>query len=141
MASGRTHAAISTLALVAVPVALWVYHVDVPIGAATVGLLVGLCITPDLDIDGGTHEERRRVIGPLLRVLFWPYGKLVPHRSIWSHAPILGTLFRVLYLGLPFWLAIALLGATVPSVPGEWIAWAFAGWALQDTLHWVADML
>jgi len=140
MASGRVHAAIATIALVAVPVALWAYRVEVPIGAVAVGLLVGLFVTPDLDLPMRTHEERRRMIGPLLRVLFWPYSRRGTHRD-WRHWPLLGTLFRVLYLGLPFMAAIVLLSATVPSVPPEWIAWAFVGWCVQDALHWVADVL
>ena len=144
MASGRAHAALSTVALVAVPVALWAYHVEVPIGAVAVGLLVGLAISPDLDQEQvKTHDEARwrriPVVGILWSCYWWLYAKVMPHRSIWSHLPVLGTAIRALYLGAPFWLALMLMGATVPSVPPEWIAWAFVGWALQDTLHWAVD--
>ncbi len=33
-----------------------------------------------------------------------PYQKAIKHRSIWSHGPLIGTIGRILYLGL--WLSL-----------------------------------
>lgn len=137
MASGSVHAAIASLALVAVPVALAIWT-DAPIVPVAVGMAIGWFITPDMDVDGGTHEEQRWLIGPVLRVIFWPYAKAFKHRGI-SHWPIFGTLTRLLYLFGPAWLLCVALGVTWPTIEPRYLWWALGGWAAQDTLHWVLD--
>ena len=31
----------------------------------------------------------------MLGFLWWPYRRLIPHRSLWSHGPVLGTSVRL----------------------------------------------
>lgn len=63
-------------------------------------LFGGLLCSPDLD----TKSRVLNRWGPLK--LYWlPYCWCVNHRSLVSHGPILGTLFRVIYL-LPVWALI-----------------------------------
>ena len=50
----------------------------------------GLWLSPDLD----THSNALRRWGPL-GFLWWPYRLLIPHRSLWSHGPVLGTTARL----------------------------------------------
>jgi len=50
----------------------------------------GLWLSPDLD----TRSNALRRWGPL-RFLWWPYRRLIPHRSLWSHGPVLGTSVRL----------------------------------------------
>jgi uncharacterized metal-binding protein len=57
-------------------------------------LLGGLWLSPDLD----TRSNATRRWGPL-RVLWWPYRRLLRHRSLLSHGPLLGSAGRLLYLG------------------------------------------
>lgn len=112
--------------------------------AATVGVLSGLILSPDLDVDKGfiglAHLRRVPVIGWLLavawRVFWYPYAKIVPHRSPISHAPIVGTLLRVGYLAVPV-LAInyAGVGMALPAGFGLWLAWL----AVADGLHIILD--
>ncbi len=43
----------------------------------------------------------------ILQFIWHPYQKLIPHRNWKSHAPVLGSLLRLLYLGAclsPLWL-------------------------------------
>ena len=58
---------------------------------ATVSCLAGgLWLSPDLD----TRSNALRRWG-VLRFLWWPYRRLIPHRSLWSHGPVLGTTVRL----------------------------------------------
>ena len=34
----------------------------------------------------------------MLGFLWWPYRRLIPHRSLWSHGPLLGTTLRLAWL-------------------------------------------
>ncbi len=56
-------------------------------------LLGGLLLSPDLDI----HSRPYRRWGPL-RWIWLPYRRAMNHRSMLSHGPILGTVFRLVYL-------------------------------------------
>src|SRR5262245_13724437 len=64
----------------------------------------GLMFGPDLDL----HSRPYRRWGPL-RFIWKPYQALLPHRSKYSHGPILGTVIRVAY----FLLILLFLGSTV----------------------------
>jgi uncharacterized metal-binding protein len=62
-------------------------------------LVSGLIFGPDLDLYS-FHYKRWGIF----RYLWRPYQKTIKHRSIWSHGPIVGTIGRILYLGL--WLGL-----------------------------------
>ncbi|MEO1399640.1 MAG: DUF2227 family putative metal-binding protein [Cyanobacteria bacterium J06635_1] len=101
--------------------------------AAAGGALAGLWLSPDLDLPKCRARRRWRNIG--LGWLWWPYDKLLPHRSPWSHWPIVGTAGRLLYLGWPLlgW------GDPVWLIWWPWFAAAAVGLAVADVGHWVAD--
>jgi uncharacterized metal-binding protein len=65
-------------------------------------LVSGLIFGPDLDLYS-FHYKRWGIF----RWLWRPYQKVIKHRSIWSHGPIVGTVGRILYLGL--WLGLGAL--------------------------------
>jgi uncharacterized metal-binding protein len=95
MASGRSHDR-ATWAL-SLPFGLLWWPLLGLAGVACAGLaflLGGLLLSPDLD----TRSNPTRRWGPL-RLLWWPYRRLLRHRSVVSHSPVLGTLGRLLYLG------------------------------------------
>lgn len=149
MADGVTHARIALgalvlgtgVALVALPQPL---RYSIP-----VGLALGWALTPDLDQDGSTIEEARGrkvpIVGWFLylafRTAFWPYALVMPHRSLWSHGFVLGTIIRMAYV-------VGLVTLLFPSL-GLW-AWlqsnlditysVFAGWMVQDVLHILLDL-
>jgi len=91
LASGRRH-----------DQSIWI--LSLPLGI-TVGLVLGikaaliatascwaggLWLSPDLD----TRSNALRRWGAL-GFLWWPYRRLIPHRSLWSHGPVLGTSVRL----------------------------------------------
>ena len=91
MATGRRH-----------DQSIWI--LSLPLGVAvgltlgwTAGLLStvsclagGLYLSPDLD----TRSNALRRWG-VLGFLWWPYRHLIPHRSLWSHSPVLGMSMRL----------------------------------------------
>lgn len=67
-------------------------------------LLGGLWLSPDLD----TRSRALKRWGPL-RILWWPYRRFIPHRSVLSHGPLIGTSLRISYLLIWFFLLLVLL--------------------------------
>jgi uncharacterized metal-binding protein len=115
------------------------------------GCLAGLVLTPDLDVDRGSISHRivKKSAGLLIGFawhLFWyPYSRIMPHRSWYSHMPIFSTFIRVAYLfalpALLWWLASSAINLPVLRVPvWAWFPTAFTGLVLSDTLHAVMDI-
>jgi uncharacterized metal-binding protein len=99
---GKTHDTITVVgAVVAAPV--WWYLTreprDYTVCATLVGsiLFSGLMLSPDLDLDSSIYRRW----GPF-RFVWWPYQKIVPHRSVLSHS-LLGALLRVAYFLAMVW--------------------------------------
>ncbi len=95
MARGQQHD--RATCILALPFGLlWGPWLGLPgITAGTLAFLIGgLWLSPDLD----TRSNPSRRWGPL-RLLWWPYRRLLRHRSLFSHSPFLGSGGRLLYLG------------------------------------------
>jgi uncharacterized metal-binding protein len=92
-------------------------------------LLGGLWLSPDLD----THSNATRRWGPL-RLLWWPYRRLLSHRSLLSHSPLLGTSLRLLWLAALVLLACAALGPLGAPAPGEVLQRVRELWGSQRPL-------
>lgn len=119
--------------------------------AATTGVLVTLAVNPDLDLLESSFKSKARKKYLLLPwwVLWMPYSLSIPHRSPYSHAPIIGTLIRVVYLLIIVAMILALLviaGFISPETIGaagdapRWFyLWLIAGMIASDTLHWFLD--
>ncbi len=149
MPSGRTHAKWSESLALAWAVG---YGASYALGAPPVswdratavgaGLVVGILITPDIDMTITTHEERRieRHFGTLAKrlwmLIWWQYARGIRHRCPLSHAPIRSTAMRAAYLW-PVWVAV---WAFVPLAYWPMAGWVMAGWAVQDALHWAMDL-
>lgn len=130
MPGGDVHSAV-TLALV-VPTGIVIgsqFGLEPGIKSA-VGCLACLAINPDLDL-----------VAKFLpwRVLWWPYRALIPHRSLLSHGPFVGTLLRFVYLYGLYFLVAGLAGWRIVSP--DWFGWAVVGLAVGDMGHIVADAL
>lgn len=66
--------------------------------------LGGYWLSPDLDI-----KSRPFLRWGVLKVIWLPYQRFIPHRSPLSHAPVLGSLIRLIYLAAlvsPLWLVL-----------------------------------
>lgn len=130
MASGRDHDRATWLW--ALPFgALWwpaLGLAGVACGAAAF-LVGGLWLSPDLD----TRSNPTRRWGPL-RWLWWPYRRLLVHRSLFSHGPLIGSAGRLLYLAA---LALGLSGLLTPlggPAPAQLLVAAGALWQEQRPL-------
>lgn len=104
------------------------------------GCISGVWFSPDLDLG----ENRKAKVKNFLWVWFWwPYAKVIKHRSFWSHAPIVGTLVRMVY----FWGIIGALAwmldwwAAFVALPYHLIAWWCIGLVVADTAHWMMDTI
>lgn len=153
MPSGKIHDATTTALAVTAATTLFldrVHALDDPFSVVAygTGFVVGLFIGPDLDIDRGNSSHRRIrktfFLGPLLEklwfVFWWPYAKLVKHRSPLSHAPILGTLLRMGYIIGLCWLLGRLL--QLPSPPAISLKNTFlflTSLCQSDLAHWLLD--
>ena len=105
MASGRSHERATTM--LALPFGL-LWGPGLGVAGVTVAglafLLGGLWLSPDLD----TRSRATGRWGPL-HLLWWPYRRLLSHRSLLSHSPLLGTAGRLAYLAGVLVLAAAAL--------------------------------
>jgi uncharacterized metal-binding protein len=71
--------------------------------AAAAHFIGGWYLSPDLDTRVSLPYKRWGV----LQLIWHPYQKLIPHRNWKSHAPVLGSAIRLLYLTAwlsPLWL-------------------------------------
>lgn len=149
VASGRAHDLATWLLALPFGLLWWPWMGLAGSGWAALGFLVGgLYLSPDLD----TRSRPYQRWGPL-RLLWWPYRRLLPHRSVVSHAPLLGTAGRLLYsLGVVLGLSGLLSGLGGPTplqcLQGFWSLWqrhqgltlaALAGVEASTWLHLIQD--
>lgn len=96
----------------------WGDHTTSAIATAAM-LFSGLMFGPDLDLNSKPYRRW----GPL-KFLWKPYQAALPHRSKFSHGPILGTVIRVTYFLVVFSLfAATVLYARHRFVNGEQTTW------------------
>jgi len=140
VSSGATHNGITTAATVLVVGTELVLGApqDVVLGTLAGGM-AGWILTPDLDVDAGNRSDTilRAIFPPLEWIwdLFWyPYRVIVPHRSVWSHGFLVGTLTRLLYP-----LLAPITAVLVYYLPWQMSAAAFCMLCLADLLHLLAD--
>ncbi|MDQ4077505.1 MAG: metal-binding protein [Chloroflexota bacterium] len=122
------------------------------IGAtALVGLgsVLGILFTPDLDIDHRSFVERLPILGWPWFIIWLPYAKALPHRSIHSHLPVWGTCLRQLYFVSLIWLLGSATGLEQASLlqfwtwllTQWWYWWLLLGLLVSDIAHWLRDTL
>ena len=151
MASGEKHARATVVMVLPTALTTFYFTNDISMGmVAGIGCLAGLFIEPDLDVNGLTRSEWSLLrtawpIGLLWFVLWYPYGFIVPHRSAFSHRPIIGTFGRLIYLFTIVLIALVLFEQT------SLLTWLWSrvsslhtlafigGLALSDLFHWLMD--
>ena len=165
MADGKTHAlATQTLAvlLFAAEATNGKLH-EYPLvptliycSALSVGALLGLILTPDLDVNAGSISENKvREVSPFGENLWWiywfPYRQILPHRSPFSHWPVIGTIVRLFYIAIPYFILLAVVNFIYPpylaglAQAGFWLMTlpyfhvAVLGLMGADMLHYLMD--
>ena len=110
MASGRAHDRATWLLALPFGALWWPWLGSTGMAVASLSFLVGgLLLSPDLD----TRSNPTLRWG-LLRWLWWPYRRLLSHRSLVSHTPLIGSAGRLLYLALLL-LGLCLIGRPLGS--------------------------
>lgn len=166
MSTGRTHSGISTGTALGVLVGAGVFS-SVGITSTVLvasGALLGVLLTPDLDVDDGciSHYYIRKFFGKWVELWwFWlwhPYSLAFKHRSNWSHFPIFSTLFRLTYFCFPIIIypilrrrLATVLQSQIAALPllvtaaillyaaGVDVIFVILGLILSDTVHFIAD--
>lgn len=156
MAPGKTHELITLLASPAVSATAWVTTQDANIAViAAGGCLLGVVLSPDLDLLQMTRSRRVATRVPVLGHIFvvlsliyaaiintgkWPFV----HRGI-SHWIVIGTITRWLWFIV---MPIAVLAFLVGNIEAfDWpefariAAPAFVGNVIADVLHLIADSI
>ena len=140
IASGKNH---DYSILFASPAVLVVgcYQFGLELGtiAAAAHFLGGYWLSPDLDI-----KSRPFLRWSVLRFIWIPYQRLIPHRSPLSHAPVLGSLLRLAYLAAclsPLWLVFPDLQRVQWAVDWMKVAAFLVGIELSAFNHLLLDGL
>jgi uncharacterized metal-binding protein len=95
MASGKNHDRSIYFATPIVGIIAGSYSLELGLIAASSHLLGGLYLSPDLDLKSIPWKR-----WGLLKFIWLPYQKFIPHRHWLSHAPVVGSIGRLLYLGV-----------------------------------------
>ena len=159
MSDGQTHATASLLLATGFSVAAFATN-QPQLFECAVGSLVGIFISPDLDVDNGNVSGtiiRKKVgwFGERLWRWFWKgYSTSFKHGRFGSHFPIYGTATRLFYIFfktvLPLTLVVKLVFFSYLNLMDE-VAWwgtmvvfrpmVFIGLCGSDFIHFALDAL
>ncbi|BAU12004.1 hypothetical protein LEP3755_25290 [Leptolyngbya sp. NIES-3755] len=117
MPSGRTHDSITLWSLPIVALIAFGLTQSGNLTLLVSGgfLFAGLMFGPDLDI----YSQQYKRWG-ILRWIWLPYRRSMRHRSIFSHGAIIGTIGRILYLGV--WIALfAIIGIFISAIAQQFL--------------------
>lgn len=125
-----------------------------------IGSLVGIMLTPDLDVDKGyignkiIRNRMGRMVERAWDGLWYFYRKSLKHGSELSHFPVVSTIFRLAYLF--FFLMVLPYTLLEMIAPGAWNMWQELAWWIElgakhykvilglmgsDLIHYALDVL
>jgi uncharacterized metal-binding protein len=130
MPGGSTHAAVTLALVVPTGIAVGSQFGLAPGIESAAGCLACIAVNPDLDMVASFLPWR---------VLWWPYRAFIPHRSLLSHGPIIGTLARFAYLYGLYFIIAGLAG--LPIVSPDVLVWVLVGLGVGDLGHIACDAL
>ncbi len=140
MASGKNHDhAILFASPLVLVVGCYQFGLELGIIAGASHFLGGYWLSPDLDI-----KSRPFLRWSVLRFIWIPYQRFIPHRSPLSHAPVLGSLLRLAYLTAwlsPLWFLFPDLQRVQWAVDGMKVAAFLVGVELSALNHLLLDGL
>ncbi|GAB6452990.1 metal-binding protein [Bacillus cereus] len=147
MPSGKTHTKINffTLPVLLVGLLLWGITNTSFYVLFGLGYVIGTYfITPDMDIKSDSYRK-----WGIFRFLWYPYMRIMPHRSFLSHTIVLGDIIRVMYLAII--MSPVLYGVNTFIMHGDLLDYLikkqtvlfslFVGIVAASTMHIIADVL
>ena len=150
MPAGKIHAMASIVTAASAGAALYFNNLASLTSSCNVagGALLGVLVSPDLDLmENGNYSmvilrARSYYLAEIWRLFWWPYARLSKHRGV-SHWPIIGTLLRVIYIIIIYFIlaiVLSLIGIRVPLYFDP-LAPYIAGLMLADFVHIVMDSI
>ena len=131
MSSGHIHTKASLLltgGFIVTSVLTW----DISGLSYAAGSLLGVMVTPDCDVDGGTVSDKyiRRRLGKVFEKgwdgLWYFYRRSLKHGGELSHFPLIGTMGRIVYL-FACLIIVPHIASYVVFSP-SWDLWYVIGW-------------
>ena len=101
-------------------------------------LFASLMFNGDLDTNSRPYNRWW-----LLKMIWIPYQLMFEHRSVFTHGLIIGTIIRILYLGLIPFLIILFKGElqVISNIPLNVMILSFVGLELGSALHTISDKI
>lgn len=98
-------------------------------------LIATYFFSPDLDLNSRIYRR-----WGLLRFIWYPYRKLIHHRSWLSHSGPISATLRLFYFSL-FLLPIVLWNPNYLLTFSSWYGMIWLSVVLSDTIHLIADLI
>ena len=140
MPNGRTHDIITAAVAPIVGGVSYYLTKDIQTTSIIFGcfLFASLMFNGDLDIESRPYNRWL-----LLKFIWLPYQSMFSHRSIFTHGLIIGTIVRLLYVGLIPFLIILFKGELqiISNIPLNVIILSFVGLELGSTIHTISDKI
>lgn len=95
-------------------------------------------ITPDLDTDSMPYHR-----WGIFRFIWYPYKKLIPHRSFLSHSTVFSGTLRFVYFAAIVWLLLVAVGYETEQLLTlvSYYAIIWLSIVLVDTVHTFLDLI
>jgi len=137
MPSGKTHDIITAVTTPIIGIVAYTNTTIVNMMYLTISyLFASLMFNGDLDIK--SRPYRRWLF---LKWIWIPYRKVFPHRSIWTHGIIIGTVIRIIYLMI-FYIGIwniFNLNLNYNTINWYYVIIILIGLELGNTIHTISD--
>lgn len=156
MADGRTHDQLTSSFTVLLPVAVAGFYYNTSpdklpqvVGLAFLACQLQRIYSPDVDVDSGYYGLHianimlGNVLGYIWEILIWPL-RWFRHRSIWTHGIFIGSLIRLAYLYLLYFifsLPVPHLFIPVTLHNLEYVLIFYIVFSFCDFGHWILDFV
>jgi uncharacterized metal-binding protein len=140
MPNGRTHDIITFATAPIVGAVSYYFTKDIKTASIILGcyLFASLMFNGDLDTNSRPYNRWW-----LLKMIWIPYQLMFDHRSVFTHGLIIGTVVRILYLGLIPFLVLLFKGElqVITNIPLNIIILSFIGLELGSAVHTISDKI
>jgi uncharacterized metal-binding protein len=140
MPCGKTHDKISTITAPIVGIGAYLITSDIKITMVLMFTYVFASFMFNGDLDTNSRPYNRWW---LFKMIWIPYQLMFEHRSTWTHGLIIGTIIRLLYLGVVPFIFILLKGnlEIIKSFNFNIIVLMFIGLELGSANHTISDKI